>query len=168
MLQRNLFGLKMPQRLHHLLTTVLICAASSLILVSPSAASEAEEIGWQDLVPPIEEKFFLNDQIPYGEQVRTELNNKAVRIPGFLVPVDFEHRQVVTRFLIVPYFGACIHEPAPPPNQTIYAEFEPGYKIESLWDPFWFEGTLTASKVEEELATASYTLRANKIEPYVY
>ena len=168
MLQRNLFGLKMPKRLSQLLTVTMVCATWAMTLMSPTVASEAEEISWQDLVPPIEETLFLNDQVDLGEQVRTELNNKSVRIPGFLVPVDFENRQVVTRFLIVPYFGACIHEPAPPPNQTIYAEFEPGYKVDSLWDPFWFEGTLTASKVEEELATASYTLRADKIEPYVY
>ena len=168
MLQRNLFGFKMPKRLSQLLSATMVCATWAMTLMSPTVASEAEEISWQDLVPPIEETLFLNDQVELGEQVRTELNNKSVRIPGFLVPVDFENRQVVTRFLIVPYFGACIHEPAPPPNQTIYAEFEPGYKVESLWDPFWFEGTLTASKVEEELATASYTLRAVKIGPYVY
>ena len=115
----------------------------------------------------IEESLVFNAQFDVGEEVRAELNNKSVRIPGFLVPVDFENRQVVTRFLIVPYFGACIHEPAPPPNQTIYAEFEPGYKVESLWDPFWLDGTLTASNVEEELATAPYTTPADKHEPYI-
>ena len=97
-----------------------------------------------------------------------DLDNKNVRIPGFIVPVDVVYRQVGTRCLCVPYFGACIHEPAPPPNQTIYAEFEPGYTLESLWDPFWIEGTLSTSTVIEDLATASYTLRAEKIEPFVY
>ena len=110
----------------------------------------------------------LEGELSLGERVRFEMNNKEIRIPGFIVPVDFENRQIVTRFLIVPYFGACIHEPAPPPNQTIYAEFEPGYKLESLWDPFWIEGTLFTTRVVEDLATASYTLRANKIEPFVY
>jgi hypothetical protein len=136
--------------------------------LSAAVASAAEAISWRDLVPPFDDTLMLEGELSLGERVRFEMNNKEIRIPGFIVPVDFENRQIVTRFLIVPYFGACIHEPAPPPNQTIYAEFEPGYKLESLWDPFWIEGTLSTTKVVEDLATASYTLRANKIEPFVY
>ena len=154
--------------MNRLSTTVFACIAVVLVSVAMPANSDAEEIAWQDLVPPMDESFFLEDEVPIGERVRMDLDNKNVRIPGFIVPVDFENRHVVTRFLFVPYFGACIHEPAPPPNQTIYAEFEPGYTLESLWDPFWIEGTLFTSKVVEDLATASYTLRAEKIEPFVY
>ena len=165
MLQRNLNGLK---EMHRLSSTMLTCIAVVLIGIAMPANSDAEEIAWQDLVPPMDESFFVDDEVPIGERVRRDLDTKNVRIPGFIVPVDFENRQVVTRFLFVPYFGACIHEPAPPPNQTIYAEFEPGYTLESLWDPFWIEGTLSTSKVVENLATASYTLRAKKIEPFVY
>lgn len=165
MLQRNFDRLKKMDRLSY---KVLICIAAALLNIAMPAHSDPEEIAWQDLVPPMDESFFLNDQVPIGERVRMDLDNKNVRIPGFIVPVDFEDRQVVTRFLFVPFFGACIHEPAPPPNQTIYAEFEPGYTLESLWDPFWIEGTLFTSKVVEDLATASYTLRAEKIEPFVY
>ncbi len=139
-----------------------------LLALSPAAFAEPESISWRDLVPPLDESLILEGDIAFGEQVRFELNNKKIRIPGFIVPVDFDNTQVVTRFLLVPYFGACIHEPAPPPNQTIYAEFEPGYTLESLWDPFWIEGTLLTTRVEEDLATASYTLRADKIEPFVY
>lgn len=143
--------------------------AGAFMLVCAPAMGDSETISWRDLVPPLSESMLLGeDDVPLGERVRVDLNNKVVRIPGFIVPVDFEERQVVTRFLLVPYFGACIHEPAPPPNQTIYAEFEPGYTLESLWDPFWIEGTLFTSTVEEDLATASYTLRAKKIEPFAY
>ena len=78
-------------------------------------------------MPPLDESLILEGDVDLGEQVRFEMNNKKIRIPGFIVPVDFGDTQVVTRFLLVPYFGACIHEPAPPPNQTIYAEFEPGF-----------------------------------------
>ena len=112
--------------MNRLSTTVFACIAVVLVSVAMPANSDAEEIAWQDLVPPMDESFFLEDEVPIGERVRMDLDNKNVRIPGFIVPVDFENRQVVTRFLFVPYFGACIHEPAPPPNQTIYAEFEPG------------------------------------------
>lgn len=154
--------------MNRLSSKVLTCIATALLNVTMLAHSDPEEISWQDLVPPMTESFFFDDDVPIGERVRTDLDNKTVRIPGFIVPVDFEDRQVVTRFLFVPFFGACIHEPAPPPNQTIYAEFEPGYMLESLWEPVWIEGTLFTSKVVEDLATASYTLRTDKIEPFVY
>ena len=147
------------------LTTGMIAA---LFFLAPTAFAEPQSISWRDLVPPLDESLILEGDVDLGEQVRFEMNNKKIRIPGFIVPVDLGDTQVVTRFLLVPYFGACIHEPAPPPNQTIYAEFEPGYTLESLWDPFWIEGTLLTTRVEEELATASYTLRADKIEPFVY
>ena len=165
MLQRNQYGLKAMSTIFPRLTTGMIAA---LFFFSPSAFGETESISWRDLVPPLDESLILKGDVNLGEQVRFEMNNKKIRIPGFIVPVDFGDTQVVTRFLLVPYFGACIHEPAPPPNQTIYAEFEPGYTLESLWDPFWIEGTLLTTRVEEELATASYTLRADKIEPFVY
>ena len=165
MLQRYQFGLK------DMNPTFRRLAAGMIVLVfavSRTAFAEPESISWRDLVPPLDESLLLDGDFAFGEQVRFELNNKKIRSPGFIVPVDFDDTQVVTRFLLVPYFGACIHEPAPPPNQTIYAEFEPGYTLESLWDPFWIEGTLLTTRVEEELATASYTMRADKIEPFVY
>ncbi|MAI42038.1 MAG: DUF3299 domain-containing protein [Candidatus Azotimanducaceae bacterium] len=138
-----------------------------LLLVSQVTSAELEIISWQDLAPEYDGSLEL-DGVAWGERVRLELNEKDVRIPGFIVPLDFEERQSVTRFLLVPYFGACIHEPPPPPNQTIYAEFEPGYKLESFWQPFWIEGKIFVSRVEEDLATALYTLSAEKIEPYEY
>ena len=165
MLQRNQFGLKAMNTIFRRLPAGVIVL---LLALSPTAFAEPESISWRDLVPPLDESLILEGDIAFGEQVRFELHNKKIRIPGFIVPVDFDDTQVVTRFLLVPYFGACIHEPAPPPNQTIYAEFEPGYTLESLWDPFWIEGTLLTTRVEEDLATASYTLRADKIEPFVY
>ena len=165
MLQRNQFGLKAMNTIFRRLPAGVIVL---LLALSPTAFAEPESISWRDLVPPLDESLILEGDIAFGEQVRFELNNKKIRIPGFIVPVDFADTQVVTRFLLVPYFGACIREPAPPPNQTIYAELGPGYTLESLWGPFWVEGTLLTTRVEEDLATASYTLRADKIEPFVY
>lgn len=137
------------------------------LTMSHSSSAELEIISWQDLAPEYDGSIGLDD-VPWGERVRPEMNEKIVRIPGFIVPLDFEQRQSVTRFLLVPYFGACIHEPPPPPNQTIYAEFEPGYNLESFWQPFWIEGKIFVNRVEEDLATALYTLSAEKIELYDY
>ena len=137
------------------------------LTMSHSSSAELEIISWQDLAPEYDGSIGLDD-VPWGERVRPEMNEKTVRIPGFIVPLAFEQRQSVTRFLLVPYFGACIHEPPPPPNQTIYAEFEPGYNLESFWQPFWIEGKIFVNRVEEDLATALYTLSAEKIELYDY
>ena len=137
------------------------------LTISHYSSAELEIISWQDLAPEYDGSMGLDD-VPWGERVRPEMNEKIVRIPGFIVPLDFEQRQSVTRFLLVPYFGACIHEPPPPPNQTIYAEFEPGYNLESFWQPFWIEGKIFVNRVEEDLATALYTLSAEKIELYDY
>ena len=134
---------------------------SSLLSV-PNAAAEPKVLEWSDLVP----RETADLRIPYGERVRQDLNTQKIRIPGYIVPVEFDEQYVITRFLIVPYFGACIHEPPPPPNQTIYAELEKGIQLDSLWSPFWIEGMIMATKVEENMATAYYSLTANKIEPF--
>lgn len=137
----------------------------ALFILAEPAFAEPRLTDWVDLVPREADQSSV--KVPRWERVRTDLNNKDIRIPGFIVPVEFDGK-VVTRFLLVPYFGACIHEPPPPPNQTIYAELEAGFRLESLWTPYWIEGTIVASQVEEELATASYTMTANKIEIYSY
>ena len=79
------------------------------LTMSHSSSAELEIISWQDLAPEYDGSMGLDD-VPWGERVRPEMNEKIVRIPGFIVPLDFEQRQSVTRFLLVPYFGACIQE----------------------------------------------------------
>ena len=164
MLQRNLFQwYKMTQFTHPFKRLVAVF----LLFFVHFAFGQMETLDWMDLLPELDDELNLDDQTPWGERVRLDLNEKEVRIPGFIVPVDFDQQQIITRFLLVPYFGACIHEPPPPPNQTIYAEFEPGYELDTIWEPFWIEGTIFVSRVEENLATASYTLIANSIEPFM-
>lgn len=46
--------------------------------------------------------------------VNKKLDNQDVRIPGFVVPLEGDAKKI-TAFLLVPYFGACIHVPPPPP-----------------------------------------------------
>lgn len=100
-------------------------------------------------------------------RVIEEFNHQRVRVPGFIVPLESSDEKIVTTFFLVPFFGACIHEPPPPPNQIIYAEFEPGMKLEALYDPFWIEGILSTSLMENDVATAAYSIEVQTIEPYV-
>lgn len=95
-----------------------------------------------------------------------QFNNQAIRMPGFIVPLEFDAGNTVTQFFIVPYFGACIHLPPPPPNQTVFATFAEGMNLESIYEPFWFSGTLSTSLTENETATSAYSMKVDAIEAY--
>ena len=98
--------------------------------------------------------------------IKAEYNQKNVRIPGFIVPVEYDEKQVITAFFLVPYFGACIHVPPPPPNQIIYVKYPKGLTLEALYDPFWVEGLLQTEIIENELAVSAYALAAEAVKPY--
>jgi hypothetical protein len=93
-------------------------------------------------------------------------NGKKVKLPGFIVPLDSEEKQRVTQFFIVPYFGACLHMPPPPPNQIIFVKFPAGVELTSLYDAFWFEGVLTIDTTDNVLGKSAYRMQVNKV--YVY
>jgi hypothetical protein len=99
-------------------------------------------------------------------RIRPEFNNQKVRIPGFIVPLEYSADQQVIQFFLVPYFGACIHVPPPPPNQIIFAEFQKGLTLGALYDAFWITGTLRTTLTENETATSAYSLQIDAIEPY--
>ena len=100
-------------------------------------------------------------------RVVAEFDGERIRLPGFIVPLEFgEEEQIITKFFLVPYFGACIHVPPPPPNQIIYAEFDQGFKLESLYDPFWMSGTLSTTMTENDIARSAYALKVEQVEPY--
>lgn len=94
-----------------------------------------------------------------------EMDGKMVKVPGFVVPVQGDGL-MVTEFFLVPYFGACIHVPPPPSNQIIYVRFEPGTKVENLYDAIWVTGKLETEVTTHELASSGYSLEAFVIEPY--
>jgi hypothetical protein len=98
--------------------------------------------------------------------IKPEFNNRDIRIPGFIVPLEYGDDQLITEFFLVPYFGACIHVPPPPPNQIIYVKYPKGLLIDALYDPFWIEGKLTTEIIANDLATSAYSLSAANIEPY--
>mgnify|MGYP002277057389 CR=1 FL=1 len=99
-------------------------------------------------------------------RVMPEYNHKKIRIPGFVVPVFVDQAQKTMHFFVVPYFGACLHLPPPPPNQIIYVEYEKGLKVDNLYEPFWFEGTLTIEHKQTDIAAASYQMKVTRILPY--
>lgn len=99
-------------------------------------------------------------------RVVPELNGQAVRIPGFVVPLEFDDNQVITQFFLVPYFGACLHVPPPPPNQIIFVNSPDGLELEALYTPFWISGILKTSMTENDMATSAYALDMQTYELY--
>lgn len=99
-------------------------------------------------------------------KVKPEYDQRPIRLPGFIVPVEMNEQQLVTEFFLVPFFGACIHYPPPPPNQIIYVTSNEGVAQQNLYDPYWVEGTLTTTITENEVAVSAYSMAADNIELY--
>jgi hypothetical protein len=74
----------------------------------------------------------------------------------------------VSEFLLVPYFGSCIHVPPPPPNQLVYVHTSKPAPIESIYDAYWVTGKLRLQSRNTRLGSAAYELNADKIEVYRY
>ena len=110
----------------------------------------------------------INDryqQALVSTKIIKELDGQLVRIPGFVVPVEFDEESI-TEFFLVPYFGACIHSPPPPPNQIIYVHAPNGLQLNTLYDPFWISGTINTTLVKNYMATAAYSLKMASYEAY--
>ena len=101
-------------------------------------------------------------------EINSELNGAMVRIPGFIVPLEFDDEQTVTQFFLVPYFGACLHMPPPPPNQIILVNSPQGVQLSALYDPFWVKGELRTTFQENDMATSAYAMAMLALEPYTY
>ncbi|WP_411279814.1 DUF3299 domain-containing protein [Gemmatimonas sp.] len=95
-----------------------------------------------------------------------KLEGKLVRIPGFVVPLD-DFQEEGAEFLLVPYYGACVHTPPPPPNQIVMVEMGGKKAVKlNLFDAVWMSGRLKISSVESPYGTVGYQLEGLKVEPY--
>ncbi len=146
----------MLKQLTALLTATWLILLAPLILAQETFNGEpVQTIEWEALMP---EDFSLDDiygdttqlaeiddfsenaQVILDEMMQKmqstpvvpEMNDKMVKIPGFVVPIEMQG-DIVTEFFLVPYFGACIHVPPPPSNQIVYVRFEPGTHINNLY-----------------------------------
>ena len=97
-----------------------------------------------------------------------DLNGEKIRIPGYVVPLDFSAKSEHSEFLLVPYFGACLHTPPPPPNQIIFVKAAPAVKLGNIYEPIWLEGTIRTGEFNSELGNSAYEVSLSKAEPYEY
>jgi hypothetical protein len=159
----------------------------------PKQDGEFTELAWEDLELPgqglaeIVKKYQPQiDSIPENdpaedavmEKMQAELNaapvnpaldGKKIKIPGFISPLEVDDAKgMVKEFLLVPYFGACIHVPPPPLNQTLLVKPLEGKSIgmERMYEPVWVYGTIIAKQVHTDLAEAGYQIKDARVEIY--
>lgn len=143
------------------------------ILMNPPAyISETEDGSAEDQIDSnIKSAIAAASDDPYQQalistEVRPEMNGLMVRLPGFVVPLEFNEDQVITQFFLVPYFGACLHMPPPPPNQIILVDAAQGLSVAELSTPLWISGKLSTEVTENDMAMSSYSLAMMDYEPY--
>ena len=118
---------------------------------------------------PEELKLFAKLQAEFNNAPSNEaLAGKTVKIPGFVSPLD-ENNGMVGEFLLVPYFGSCIHSPPPPINQTVLVKPQEGKSIamKDIYNPVWVIGEITVESVTTDLAQAGYQIHNARLEAYV-
>jgi uncharacterized protein len=159
-------------------------------LAPPKAAAKPGEprtITWDNLVPADWDPFkdfkglnfnLMDDGDPRAAQmlkrmrevwdnapVNAQLVGQTVRIPGFVVPLE-DGKEGVKEFLLVPYFGACVHSPPPPANQIIHVLPKTPAKGLRSMDTVWITGTLATVRTDSYMGAAGYRIEAVDVAPY--
>lgn len=163
--------------LRHFRYVLCLCLTGLAVL---SATAGEREIDWLELMPAEDLALLesmpeivhegdgpalLPDEIMTGRVV-PEMANVRGRIPGFVVPLKTTGDMKILEFFLVPYYGACIHVPPPPPNQIIHVTYRPGFYLDVLYEPVWVEGTLEIHRTEHDVGTSAYSMVADKVTPY--
>ncbi|QHA84710.1 DUF3299 domain-containing protein [Pseudomonas mediterranea] len=159
-----------------------------MMVALPLWAAEPRDLAWSEMIPPgappeAPNMTPLHDLSQMGNALSAEsapaakqdmpnapvvkaLDGQQIRLPGYIVPLEVSEEGRTTDFLLVPYFGACIHVPPPPSNQIVHVKSEVGVKLDELYQPYWVEGPMQVKPSTSELADAGYQMEAEKI--YVY
>jgi len=113
-------------------------------------------------------------RIKQATAVNDTLDGKVVRMPGYALALEYDANRKIQEFLLVPWVGACIHTPPPPPNQIVYVKAKKGFKTNSRFEPVWIEGTMQIKELSRELflidgssnISVSYSMLDAHIEKY--
>ena len=142
-----------------LLTPIMLAGIDSRATAGP--ASPVPDLLWQTMRG-------LNFRTGEMTPELSQLINGEARVPGYMVPLE-DNLFAATEFLLVPYPGACIHVPPPPPNQLVHVTMGGGKTAElrSLYDPVWVQGIVRIGEVQNAYGAVSFfQLSATHIEPY--
>jgi uncharacterized protein len=96
------------------------------------------------------------------------VDGQQVRLPGFIVPLE-DYMEEAAEFLLVPYYGACIHTPPPPPNQMVHVVMENNRKARTgWWEPIWMEGKLDIKNIDSPYGSVGFQISGRRVTPYEY
>ncbi|AZD10822.1 putative lipoprotein [Pseudomonas chlororaphis] len=159
-----------------------------MLVALPLWAAGPRDLAWSEMIPPdapaevpnmqpLHDLSQMSDALaaesaPAAKQdmpnapVVQSLDGLSVRLPGYIVPLEVSEEGRTTEFLLVPYFGACIHVPPPPSNQIVHVKSQVGVKLDELYQPYWIEGPMQVKASTSDIADAGYQMEAEKI--YVY
>ena len=158
---------------------MIVGGLASSVAATPTFAKTPLEIGWDDLIPP---------GVPYSEiigegeldevndswspifdanatKLNEDLDGALIRMPGYIIPLEMGAKGV-TDFVLVPYVGACIHTPPPPPNQLVLAKTAKPWPSDQLWEAVWVVGTMRTELTSTEIAQTGYALSIQSMEIY--
>ncbi len=158
---------------------ILASGVAGAVLPQSVQSAAPREITWEDLIPP---------GVPYSEiiaegeidmvndtwrpvydgngiKLNDTLHGAYIRMPGFIIPLELGADGVI-EFVLVPYVGACIHVPPPPPNQLVLVRTVKPWPSDQLWDAVWVEGRMSTQLMSTEIADTGYTLTAETMEIY--
>jgi hypothetical protein len=155
-------------------TFLLAVLVALPLTLAAEPGGAARDITWEELIPPgwvpppVEIDHFFDAAPPPAASLEEtpvvrELDGQRVRLPGYLVPLDVQDERVKT-FLMVPYFGACIHVPPPPPNQVVFVQLTEPVELDDPYGAHWVTGQLSTSAATSSLADASYSMRGERVE----
>ena len=155
---------------------------------SVNAPQSYKMVSWEDLIPqgwdPL--KHYRNadigkltDDNPKLVQMMSEMRvawdeapavdamqGQAIKLPGYIVPLE-EGKTGMKSFLLVPYFGACIHSPPPPANQIIHVVANKTIKGFKSMDAVWVSGVLKVQRQNSTMGMSSYEMDAFVVETYI-
>ena len=172
--------------------TALALSVLATALPATGSAREPRDIEWLDLLPESDLEALkrlpetmaelnrelldsgtdeLTDEVKMPDvlsstKVVAELAGEYVRLPGFLVPLERNERGDPYRFFLVPYFGACIHSPPPPPNQIVHVLFSGGFPGTEIYTPYRVTGELEIEQTNDALGLSTYTIEADAIHEF--
>jgi hypothetical protein len=160
-----------------LIVAGLAALGARMITVDPPGT----ELTWEQLLPPSAKAngvagalsgFVQHGQLQGLQSVRpqdvelvTEWVGDRVRLPGYVVPLDFDGSKV-TGFLLVPYMGACIHVPPPPPNQIVYVHTKEPIEVDEIFEAVYATGRFEADLMSTGLAEVGYRIVDATVQPY--
>lgn len=156
--------------------TLAIAAASFGTIEGDRAAADARIVDLFTVTvspaDPTEVDWYLLGSLDYitGEAPNDlmSLDGTVVKVPGFIVPLE-DWASSVTEFLLVPYVGACIHTPPPPPNQMVYVQMVDDRRVTyDGWNPIWIEGTLRIESTDSAYGDVGFRIEGVATSPYEY